>query len=72
MPRKDYYVWELICGNSKLIREIIHEWNDGEEFGIVLSNLKNKNFIEENCAEAEGVDQIAPSMIVNSRLFQFY
>ncbi|XVF35352.1 hypothetical protein REPUB_Repub18cG0138300 [Reevesia pubescens] len=45
MPRKDYPVWELICSNSKLIRANIHEWNDGEELGTVLSNLINKELL---------------------------
>ncbi|XVE97662.1 hypothetical protein REPUB_Repub03eG0038100 [Reevesia pubescens] len=58
MPRKDFPVWELIFRNPKLIRANIHEWNDGEKLGTILSNLINKTFIEENCAE--GVNQIVP------------
>ncbi|XWS70260.1 hypothetical protein CRYUN_Cryun03dG0033300 [Craigia yunnanensis] len=42
----------------KLIRANIHEWNDGKEFGTVLSNLINKIFSEENCFM--GVNQIVP------------
>ncbi|KAK6248982.1 hypothetical protein QUC31_020547 [Theobroma cacao] len=58
MPRKNFPVWELICSNPKLIRANIHEWNDGEELGDVLSHLVNKISIEENYAV--GVDQMVP------------
>ncbi|XP_022754140.1 inorganic pyrophosphatase 2-like [Durio zibethinus] len=59
MPWKNFAVWELVCSNIKLIRANIHELNDGEELGTVLSNLINKLFSEENCA-ACGCYQIVP------------
>lgn len=58
MLRKDFPAWELTCSNLKLIKANIHEWNDGEELGTVLSNLINKIFIEENCVV--GINQIVP------------
>ncbi|XVF48649.1 hypothetical protein PTKIN_Ptkin03bG0207200 [Pterospermum kingtungense] len=58
MPRKNFPMWELVCSNRKLIRaNDIREWNDGEELGIVLSNLIDKIFSEEKYPVV-GVDQI--------------
>ncbi|EEF28621.1 inorganic pyrophosphatase 2 [Ricinus communis] len=39
MPRKNFPVWDLICGNPTPIRADIHEWTNGEEFERVLLRI---------------------------------
>ncbi|KAF8396474.1 hypothetical protein HHK36_018097 [Tetracentron sinense] len=48
MPRKNFPVWELICGNPMLMKAEVHEWSDGEELERVLLHLINMISIEEN------------------------
>lgn len=48
MPRKNYPLWNLICGDPMHIKAQVLEWSDGEELEKVLLHLIDTISIEEN------------------------
>lgn len=48
MPRKNYPLWNLICGDPNVIKAQVLEWSDGEELEKVLLHLIDTISIEEN------------------------
>lgn len=49
MPRKNYPVWEIICGNPKMLKANISEWDDGEELERILLHWINTINMEDKC-----------------------